>query len=626
MQKTIIASTIGLLLSSGAIAAESSQYGLDEVVVIASRTPQARENVIGDVSVIDRETIERAGQSTLVELLQTQPGIEITNAGGPGKSSGIFIRGTNSSHVVVLVDGIRLNSATAGTTTLENIPVSQIEKIEILRGPASSLYGADAIGGVIQIFTKKGNGSTGEPILNAKMGYGSYGTKTADAGIRGSIANTSYALNVSSYDTDGFSAYRTSNPLLKDKDGYRNLSFTGSLSHEIAVGHTLGIQFFQSEGHVDYDNRFNTTAFGDNANINQFSYALTSSNQFTKNWLSTLRIGEGSDKNENFAEVSIFNPISRSYFETKQRQYSWQNDIKLPAGTLTLMYDRLEQRVKSTTDYEKDGRNNDGFMAGYLINLGAHDFQINGRSDHNTAYGTNNTGNVGYGYKLNENWRVSGLYGTAFKAPSFNDLYYPPFFGFPTSNPNLAPEKSRNIEATLNYKDASRNASLTLYRNKIRDLIALDAVTFIPYNVNNADIKGLTLSGTQQLSSWNLKGSVDIQSPRDEDTDNLLVRRANRHTSFGASREWGNWRFGSEVIGSGTRYNDAANTQKLGGYTLVNLMADYKINQDWKLQGRINNLFDKDYALAYDGNPNAGGFIYRTPGSNLFVSISYQPQ
>ncbi len=610
MKKTTIASVIGLLFSSQVYAQEIATQTKD-VIVTASRIEQPRESVIADVSVITRDEIERAGQSTFLELLQIQPGVEITSNGGAGKTSGIFLRGTNSSHVLILLDGLRIDSATAGTTTLENLPLAQIEKIEILRGPASTLYGQDAIGGVVQIFTKRGDGT---PKFSAGIGYGTYDTKTAGASISGSIADTSFALSASSYVTRGFSAYKTKDPNLDDRDGYRNLAFSGSISHKITDGHNLGFQFLSSEGSTKFDNRFNVfsanPAFSDNADLSQLSYAFTSNNQITSSWLSKLKLGESVDE---FVNYSVF---GRDLYRTKQKQFAWQNDLTLPVGTLTLLYERLEQRVKSTTVYDEDTRNNDGYVVSYLLNEGAHSFQASYRSDHNTQFGNNDTGGIGYGYSFTPNWRATASYGTAFKAPTFNDLYFPGF-----SNPDLKPEKSRNFETSLRYEDSNTNASATLYENKIRDLIALDFINppFV-FNVNEARIQGMTLAASQLYGAWQLKGNIDIQSPRDSETDNLLVRRANRHASASISHNWGDWRFGAETIASSKRYSDAANTISIDGYAILNLTADYKISPDWKLQARANNVLDKDYGYAFEGP-----FIYNTPGSNLFVSIRYQP-
>lgn len=608
MKKITMAGLLSLL-SSHAFAVQPMIA--DETVVTASRIRQAQQNIIADTTVITSEEIRRTGAQSLVELLQAQPGVEINSNGGPGKVSGLFLRGTNTDHLVVLIDGIRVNSATLGTTAFENIPLAQIDKIEILRGPASSLYGADAIGGVIQIFTRKGQGA---PRFHAGTGYGSYNTKTAEAGVSGSVHDTSFALNVSSLDTDGFSAYRTSDPRFRDHDGYRNLAFSGSLSHEIAAGHEIGVQLYQSEGHTNFDSRFNATNFSDHANLYQLSYSVYSQNQLTSNWFSTLKAGEGIDESESFLE------FGRSYFKTRQRQYSWQNDVVLPVGTLTLLYDKLEQRIQTTAGFQTNERDNEGYMAGYVADLGNHSVQASYRSDHNSQFGTNDTGNLGYGYRFNQNWRATASYGTAFKAPSLNDLYFP-FFG----NPQLKPEKSRNVEASLRYEEPDRNLSLTVYENKIRDLIAIDLMLFQPFNINDARIQGMTLAGSQRWSSWQLRGNIDVQSPRDDNTDALLVRRANRHASFNLSRDWGDWRFGGEMIASSMRYNDAQNTQRLPGYAIFNLTADYEINADWKLHGRVNNVLDKDYALAYDGNPAAGGFVYNTAGANLFINVRYSP-
>ena len=609
VKKTILASMISLAFTLPIYAAEA--VDLKDMVVTASRTPQTRESTIGDVTVIDAEEMQRAGQSTLVEVLSRQAGIEMSSSGGAGTVSGIFIRGTNASHVVVLIDGMRVDSATLGSTAFENLPIGQIDRIEILRGPASTLYGQDAIGGVIQIFTKKGNGA---PKVNASLGYGSYNTKRADAGVNGSLGDTRFALNVSSLDTNSFSAIDTKNKDYDDKDAYRNLAFSGNVSHQIEAGHELGLQFLHSDGRVHFDNPFNGSNFDSKADSKQYSFAVFSNNQFTDFWLSKVRIGEGADESRTFDQFSVNHG---DLFKTRQFQLSWQNDFKLPVGTLTLLYDNLNQKVKSnTTDYTVKERDNDGFVASYLINADAHSLQISARHDNNTQFGSHNTGSLGYGYKFNPNWRVTASVGTAFKAPTFNDLYYP-FFG----NPNLSPEKSRNVEASLRYQADNTSASATIFHHKIRDLIGYDDA-FNVMNVNKARINGLSLSANQQLGDLHLGGSVDIQSPEDEKTGKLLVRRANRHASLNASYTLGDWRFGAETIASSLRYNNASNTAKLSGYALINATVNYQFAKDWSVQARANNILDKEYALALD----FGGEAYNTAGANLFVNIRYQPE
>lgn len=610
MKIKTIAGAIALLYMTTAFSAEEN-IQLGKIVTTATRTPQPREAVIADVSVIEADEILRGGQTTLVELLQQQPGIEINNTGGYGKSSGIYMRGTNSGHVVVLIDGMRVSSATAGAATFENLPLAQIEHIEILRGPASSLYGQDAIGGVIQIFTKKGLGA---PKFYANAGYGTYHNKTGETGVRGKWRDTAFALNLSAQDVHGFSAYDTNNPNLKDKDPYRNLAVSANLTQTLAEGHEMSLQFFNSDGTSRFDNRFNATGFSSKSKLNQQAASLFSNNQFTSLWLSKLRVGFSMDRLKSYDEISA---PSFDRFDTEQTQINWQNDFNLPVGTLTLMYDRLEEEVRSNTQYDKTNRVNEGYAASYFANFGAHSLHASLREDHNSQFGSNLTGGIGYGYSFNDNWRATASYGSAFKAPTFNDLYYP----FGLGNPNLVPEKSDNIEASLRYQDETRSASITAYQNKVRDLIVFDLAVFKPFNVNKATLKGITLAGNQAIGNFNIAGSLDIQSPRDDDTGNLLIRRAQQIGKLNVAYHLDNWNFGAELLASGKRYENQANTKTLGGYGLLNLTAQYHFNNDWSVQVRGNNVLDKKYVLARDGD-----FDYNTPGANLFVNIRYEPQ
>ena len=618
MKKSTIASLIGLAFSTPAFAAENIK--LDDVVVTASRVAQPRESAIADVSVIDSEEIQRAGQSTLVELLARQAGVEVSSNGGAGSLSSVYLRGTNANHVVVLIDGMRINSATAGTTALENLPIGQIDRIEILRGPASALYGQDAIGGVIQIFTKKGDGAL---KLNANLGYGSYNTKRADASVSGSMGNTQIALNVSSLNAQNFSAINTTNADYSDRDAFRNLAFSGNVSHQIEAGHEIGVQFLNNDGRVRFDNSCPlsdsttfaciTQKFDTYSDNKQYSYAVFSNNQFTEFWLSKVRIGEGVDSSRTFDVTSV---AGGDLYKSHHFQLNWQNDLKLPAGVLSLIYDGLYQKVNSSIVYNVKKRDNDGLAASYLLDDNAHSLQLGIRHDHNSQFGNHNTSSIGYGYKITSNLRATASYGTAFKAPSFNDLYYP-FF----SNPNLKPEKSRNIEAGIRYSTNYSMVSATVYRNNIDDLIAFDTTISAVNNIKKAEIKGVSLSANQLIGAVYLGASVDLQSPKDELTNKQLARRAKRHASLSASYGLGDWHFGTEAIASSARFNTIANTTSLAGYALLNATVDYKFAKDWSVQARANNILDKKYALALD----FGGEAYNTPSANLFINIRYQP-
>ncbi len=612
MNKTLIASLVGLALSSPGYSAEN--IALDDVVVTATRTAQARKNVIADVTVIDREEIERAGSASVTDILRRQPGVQVGTNGGAGAISSIFLRGTNSDHVVVLVDGLRINSLTAGTTALQNIPVAQIERIEILRGPASSLYAAGAIGGVIQIFTKRDTSQNTR--VHAAVGLGSYDTRKAEAGIHGKYKDLQYGFNVSSLNTNGFSAIRKRGGTFdKDNDAHNNLSASGFVELELKPGHTLGLQFFKNQG------RTNTDGGGDNfddyARQTLQSYAFTSKNQFADFWRSTLTLGKGVDRSTSYSAFGI------GKFRSDQQQLTWQNDFTLPLGELTLAYDHLEQKVISTKDYEKTERNNDGFSVSYLLNHDKHTVQASLREDHNSQYGNYTTGGLGYGYHFTPAWHASANYGNAFKAPSFNQLYWP---GFSTAG--LTSEKSDNVDVAIQYAGARFNGGITAFQNKIRDLIAnsgpaSDTCSWAgscPTNVDKVDIQGVTFDGSWDITdSLLLSGNYTVQSPRNEKTDQLLVRRGNRYGAINLLHSIGDLQWGAEISGASARYNKPAHTDKMHGYMLVNLTANYKLSPEWKLEARANNILDKDYALALAWSGDA----YNTAGSNLFVGLRY---
>ena len=604
------------------------------VFVTATRTPIAKNNVIADVTSISSEDIERAGSSSLPELLQRQPGIEISNLGGPGKVSTIGIRGTSSTHTVILVDGIRLGAATTGFSAIEHIPLSQIEKIEILRGPASSLYGQDAIGGVIQIFTKKGIDGF-KPYIG--IGYGSYNTSNFQSGVRAGNNQTTYAINFAAMNSDGFSAFvpnpaNAANSKNLDKDGYKNYSLSSSLSHKINQDYEIDLQYFLSKGKNQFDNRFanfSPSFHGNYRNeIKLETYAMNIKGQINKAWQSSIKLSQSTDKYLDLQKLNNFtfedDANLKDLYKTTQDQLSWQNNVALPRGSITLLYDFLKQRIKTTDVYEKTQRTNHGVMVGYSLIEDKHNFQSNFRKDFNSVYEDAVTGNIGYAYSIDPNWTIASSYGTAFVSPSFNFLYSLAD-SFALGNPNLKPEKSKNIEGSIRYKDDSGSMSLTMFQNKIDDFIIYTAPAEAgsrtsTQNLNKAEIQGLTISGDQFFGHFQIKGSATGQSAKNEDTDKYLPRRASLIGNINLNYYIGNWNIGVEETFSGKRFDDKENIVNLSGYALTNIVTDYKINDKLKLNLRLNNVFDKDYSLAAEG---ASGFRYQTPGRSLFANLRY---
>jgi len=633
MKKIILPSLLMTQLFTANVFADN-ELKTSDVFVTATRTPISKNNVIADVTTISSEDIERAGSSSLPELLQRQPGIEISNLGGPGKVSTIGIRGTSSTHSIVLVDGIRLSAATTGFSAIEHIPLSQIEKIEIVRGPASSLYGQDAIGGVIQIFTKKGVDGF-KPYVD--IGYGSYNTSNFKSGVRAGNNQTTYAINFAAMNSDGFSAFvpnpaNAANSKNLDKDGYKNYSLSSSLSHKINQDYEIDLQYFLSNGKNQFDNRFanfSPSFHGNYRNeIKLETYAMNIKGQINKAWQSSIKLSQSTDKYLDLQKLNNFtfedDANLKDLYKTTQDQLSWQNNVALPRGSITLLYDFLKQRIKTTDVYEKTQRTNHGVMVGYSLIEDKHNFQSNFRKDFNSVYEDAVTGNIGYAYSIDPNWTIASSYGTAFVSPSFNFLYSLAD-SFALGNPNLKPEKSKNIEGSIRYKDDSGSMSLTMFQNKIDDFIIYTAPAEAgsrtsTQNLNKAEIQGLTISGDQFFGHFQIKGSATGQSAKNEDTDKYLPRRASLIGNINLNYYIGKWNIGVEETFSGKRFDDKENIVNLSGYALTNIVTDYKINDKLKLNLRLNNVLDKDYSLAAEGR---SGFKYQTPGRSLFANLRY---
>jgi vitamin B12 transporter len=585
---------------------------LEKIITTATRIETLQKDVIADTSIITKEEIERSGNITLPQLLQKQSGVEIQNNGGQGKVSSVFLRGNDAESTIILLDGLRINTASSGLTTLENIPLSQIDRIEILRGPASSLYGADALGGVIQLFTKQGYKGF-HPYMN--VGHGKYSTNTGQIGFRGGNTDTKYSLNLSSADSEGFSALDTTAALKNDKDGYDNFTVSGSISHQINDIHHIAINLFRSETNNEYDDPFSTYPKTNKLILETFNTSLNS--KFSEGWHSTINIGVSADEYRDHQKLNedYINVPGRDKFETRQRHYSWQNNLDTALGKLTLLVDRLEQELVADAAYDDTERDNTGYMIGLSKNYGNHQTQFNIRTDDNSDYGTNTTGNLGYGYQITPKIKLVSTFGTAFHAPTFNELYYPGS----SKNPNLLPEESTNIEFGLRYKDNENYASITTFQNKIDDYIVNDE-NFVPQNSNRAKIQGVTLEGACFIGNTLFKGTFSVQSAKDNTTNKYLIRRSKRYGSLLISRYINEWNIGSEFVGSGVRYNDVNNTKPMSGYIVTNFFANYEYNNNIKINMRLDNVMNKNYTLAKSGSVN-----YQTPGTSFFVNLIYEP-
>ncbi len=576
------------------------QYDGSEIVVTASRIPEPVSSAIGDISVITQAEIEKSGQSTLVELLRTQPGVEITSSGGFGQISAVQMRGASSRHTLVLIDGMRIDSASAGTTAFQNIPLDQIDHIEILRGPESGLYGSDAIGGVIQIFTKRAE----KNAFSATAGYGGYNTRDFSAGLQEVAGKSNLSINAGYMTSDGFPATRPGNFSYNPyADAYRNANASMNYAFHFSKEDEAGIRLFQSSGDTQFAD---TQLIGLNHQVLS-SYSLYSKNRILQNWNSLVRLG----RSEDHAVTSGNFPGNNT---TYQNQYAWQNEFSLEQGSVTAGLERLEQHVSSDPAYTVTKRTVRSVFGGYEGQFGKHSFQADVRMDKNSQYGSSRTGNAGYAYRINQKYRARANVGTAFKAPTFDFLYYPGF-----SNPNLLPERSRSHEVGLDYRSDGRHAGLTYFDNRITDLIVSPPPFYLPSNVDSARIRGLELVYQEKIGEYSIDSSLTLQDPVDSNSGMMLQQHARHFGSARLSRKIGAWDTGMEWYVSGYRYNSTTQSPStiMGGYGLVNLTLGRDISKSLRLDARWNNLLNKRYELVQ---------YYNTPGSNLFVSLTYKMQ
>ncbi len=588
---------------------------LDTIVATPARMTQPLDKVIGDVTVIQAETLQNSGMQPLTDILSSQPGLQIYNSGGPQTLSGVYMRGASPQQSLVMVNGMRINDNMSGSTHWSAIDPSTIERIEIIRGAASSLYGSNAMGGVINIITKPG-GQDRPFSAFGNFGVGTDSTFKAGFGFSGAQNNWNYSLAASYASSDGFNATNpdsgpyTYNP---DDDGYTQTSLTGSLGYEWNPGQRVDLTFLHGYNHGDFDSG---EYYADTYGITrQQAYTLSSTNQITDNWESILSFGYSKSDYDSQASYG------RSELGTIQRQYSWQNNLKLDKNnSLSLVLEHLDERAGGTSILTRQHRDTNAIGLIYRGDFDRHHLQASVRNDNISGYGDKTTGSLGYDYDLTSSLKLGVAASTGFRAPTFADLYTPLSWGY-QGNPNLKPEKSKNIEASLRYQSDDTQLGLVIFQNKFRDLInpyVCDAMfNCTSENTEKATIRGLSLEASHQFGNTLLSAGADFLNPKDDISGKTLVRRAKQVYRLSVTHKLDNAELGASYQFVSKRYDDKDNTdaKKLGGYGLLNLHASYQFNKN--LQGQIfwNNVTDKKYNTAYG---------YNTQGSNVFLNLAWR--
>jgi vitamin B12 transporter len=593
---------------------------LGETIVTATRSEQLLSSALPHTTTITRQDIERSQASDLVTLLQREAGLQRTQTGGIGTNSSLFLRGAAALETLVLIDGIPQNKQDAsGAVSLEHIMLESVERVEIVRGNVSAIYGSGAIGGVIQIFTRTGSRT---PTATVSLELGPRSFSKLAGGVSASVGDTAFTANVSRLKTDGFSAINAAqqpgaNP---DADGYLNTSATVSATHRLSAAHNFGFKLFKSTGETAFDN-----AFGAPSDIQNSTTRLSQATLFTDNtfgnWRSRLSVGEQSDKSRYFDNGAFG---STDGFVTRATVLNWINTLALGGDwLLTAGLERQRQRIETTTDslfgtsYDQQ-RNATAVFAGVEGSVAGGGLQVNVRND-KVGELKENTGYIGYGYPLTQQLKLIASASTAFIAPPLGYLFAPGF-----GNPLLQPELARSKELGLQYSQGNQLLRASWFDTRIKDQLNFDTNTLAFANISRSRNKGLELSYKGTAGQTDLRASLTLQDPTNEVTGQRLSRRAATLASVGVSQPVGALRLNADLQYSGARpdtYTDVATfatvDTSLPAYTLVNLSAAYKLSPQLTLNSRLDNATDRRYQTVYG---------YNQQPRSLYVGLSWSPR
>lgn len=616
----LCASALAVFSAFPVLAQAQTAVELAEVVVTASRNEQLLGSALPHTSVISRQDIERSQASDLVTLLQREAGLQRTQNGGMGTVSSVFMRGAPSLQTLVLIDGVPQNKQDAsGAVSLEHLMLDQIERVEIVRGNVSAIYGSGAIGGVIQIFTKTGSR---EPAANVSLEVGPRAFRKISGSVSTSIGSTSISAGVSRVSTDGFSTIDTAqlsgaNP---DQDGYGNTSSNVSLVHKLASKHSLGLRFMLSDADTEFDN-----AFGAPADIQTSRTRLSQTTLFSDNtwgnWRSRLSLSEQSDKSTSHDDGSYG---SNDAFSTRATVLSWVNTVALGSDwRASAGLEQQRQHVDTSSDSAyaapySQGRDTAALFAGLEGKLGLGRVQFNVRHD-KVGDLSQSTGFLGYGYPVTDRFTVTASTSSAFNAPPLGYLFAPGY-----GNPLLKPERARSHELGVQYEQGRQLLRVTYFDTRVKDQLNYDTSSYKFENIGQTKNSGLELSFSGNLGASDVRASLTVQDPVDEIANQRLSRRAATLFSIGVSHPLGPWRFGADLQYSAERpdaYSDPASfstaNTTLEAYSVLDLSVAYKLSPTVLLKARLDNATDQKYQTVYGYNQQA---------RSLYMGVSWTPK
>ena len=620
-----------LLLTSPDLLADNRDDALKlpNVVISANRQVQARNDSSAANSVFTRDDIDRLQPTSLTDPLSRVPGVQVAPTGGRGSLPGIYIRGTKSAQSLVLVDGQRIANTTSGDSGLQYLNVDQIERVEVLRGSRSVIYGSDAIGGVIQVFTRRNAEPGLQPRL--KLGFGSHQAWERSLGLSGGDEHTRFNLGVSLNETAGINSTHTSFPSDGDHDAYRNQSLSVNLSHAFTDGLEVGFNLLDSRGKSEYDNSFGRYDVASGQTVGQkpyTDYTVSSASgyadaRFNERWQSRLELGHSENRDTKRDTLSD----DFSVFNTYRDSVNWQNDLTLnEQNSLILGGDWYEDRFHGSTTFTENSRWNRAAFVQHRFHGDGFSTELGLRRDQNQQFGGQNSWSGTVTLPLNPDNDLLLSYSEGFRAPTFNDLYYP---DTQYSNPNLQPETSKSYELQWRSQlSDSTRLEASLYRTDLSDAIILDRAGK-PQNVATARINGFEAALKQELFGWQGNLGLSLIDPRDRDSGHTLARRARRTLSLDLDRQFDKLGVGASWQAISSSYDDEDNTHRLGGYALLGLRSSWALSREVALSLKVDNLLGKTYARArysYDDPAFLNNQDYREEGRVWMMGVTWTPE
>ncbi|WGL64488.1 TonB-dependent receptor [Pseudomonas sp. CW003PS] len=590
-------------------------YVSEPLVVTSGRQAEPQAQATAATTVFQRADIERLQVSSVAELLERVPGISVVRTGGAGSQTGVFLRGTSTAQTLVLVDGQRIAAASSGTSSLEFLAPEQIERIEVVRGARSALYGSDAIGGVIQIFTRQGDGRGFKPY--ARLAAGSDSTYQRSLGLAGGDQRTRFHLGAALDETAGIDATRDGFGANGDYDAYRNRSLSLNLSHRFDETLQVGLNALDQRGQVEYD----FTGMQPTTDFQLSSLSGFIDGRLNEHWSSRLELGHSKDQRASGDDSPLASADSFFTYTTYRDSASWVNTLTLTDHQQILAgADWYEDRLHSSADFAEDSRWNRAAFVQHRYTGDTFSTELGLRHDDNQQFGSENTWNAALTLPLNRANDLILSYSEGFRAPTFNDLYDQSY-----GNPDLQAERSKSYELQWRsrYSDTG-SLQASVYRTEIEDAIVFDE-SFIPQNIQTARINGFEAAVQQELFGWQGNLALALIDPRDRDSGHTLLRRAKRTLSLDLDRRFGDVSVGAGWRAISGRYDDADNDIEMSGYGLLSLRAAWQAMPELGLSLKLDNLLDKDYAEATYSTPN-GRFGYNSAGRTALFAVTWTPQ